>query len=301
MKAEELVRQTGSENLAPREVDQGPYRIGVGNWSAFNLRIEEIYAAANRWRLLLKDVSRPWICWNVDPDWCLLQQRLVSKIGWTPVVGSDPRAPRPRLIRDAILIDFNADFQFPTMWMHFPLEFAFLFTERLAFWHSDLLVRLEKLQKLAEMFAALPDGSMAVAQPRHRLAQVFRPKSLRYWELIGCTTREASRSQFENGCGWWMNFFAHPNCPNDRERRRRQRYYWDHGVGIRYWAKNCGGRVVSIKEDFVAEGHCTRIGNTQYQRLSPENATRCLSKELRHNFDVVEVCRALEIESLLDG
>jgi hypothetical protein len=262
--------------------------------------MQVIQAAAETWRSLLKGVERPWICWNVDPDWCLLQQRLVSQFGWTPVVGGDPRAPMPSLVREAIYIDFNSELKFPTMWMHFPLEFAFLFVDRLAFWHSDLLVRREKLQPLAEMFAALPDGSMAVTEPRRRLSQIFKPKSLRYWELIGCTTKGASRSQFENGCGWWMNFADHPNCPNEQERRRRKGFYWDHGVGIRYWAKNCGGKVVTIKEDLVAEGHCTRIGNRNYQRLSPDNAARFLPKELRHNFDVVDVCRSLGLESLLD-
>jgi len=301
MKNEEATRPLPSEATRPASFDQGPYRIGVGNWSAFNLRMEEVHVAADRWKSLLKGVQRPWICWNVDPDWCLVQQRLVCKVGWTPLVGSDPRAARPPLVSDAVFVDFNADFQFPTLWMHFPLEFAFLFTERLAFWHSDLLVRMEKLQELGQMFAALPDGSMAVAEPRRRLSQFLKPHSLRYWELIGCTTSGASRSQFESGCGWWMNFFAHPNCPSEKERRRRQRYYWDHGVGIRYWARNCNGKVFPIKEDLVAEGHCTRIGNKQYERLSPDNAARFLSKELRHNFDLVKVCRDLKLEGLLDS
>src|SRR6266850_2771679 len=294
MKSEEADRQSTPDR--PAMVDQATYRIGVGNWSAFDLKMEAVQAAAQRWRSLLEGVARPWLCWNVDADWCLLQQRLVSKVGWTPVVGSDPRAPKPPLHRDAVFIDFNADFGFPTMWMHFPLEFAFLFTERLAFWHSDLLVRMEKLRELAELFAGLPDGSMAATKPRRRLSQIFRTNTLRYWELIGCTTRGASRSQFENGCGWWMNFADHLNCPNEQERRRRRRVFWDHGVGIRYWAKYCRGRVVTVKENHIAEGHCTRIANKQYQRLSPDNAARLLPNELRHNFDLAEVCRTLDLE-----
>lgn len=298
MKSEETDRQPVLESSV--SVDQAPYRIGVGNWSAFDLRMELVYAAAQRWRSLLDGVARPWMCWNVDSDWCLMQQRLVSKMGWTPVVGSDPRAPRPVLIRGAVFVDFNADFGFPTMWMHFPLEFAFLFAERLAFWHSDLLVRTDKLRELAELFVGLPDGSMAATEPRRRLSQIFRTSTLRYWELIGCTTRGASRSQFENGCGWWMNIAAHPNCPSEQERRRRQRIFWDHGVGIRYWAKNYLGNVVTIKEDLVAEGHCTRIGNKEYRRLSVDNATRLLPAELRQNFDLARVCRTLGLEGLLD-
>ena len=45
------------------------------------------------------------------------------------------------------------------MWLHFPLEFAFLFTEHLAFWHADLLVRRAKMVRYAAQFAALPDGN----------------------------------------------------------------------------------------------------------------------------------------------
>lgn len=280
--------------------DQTKYRIGVGNWSAFDLEMEVIRKAAERWQGELRGVERPWICWNVDPDWCLVQQRLVTEVGWTPVIGGDPRASKPQLVKGAVLIDFNSDFHFPTMWMHFPLEFTFLFADRLAFWHSDLLVRLEKLREIAAIFASLPDGSMAATQPRRRISQIFKKKDLRYWELIGCTTRGASRSQFENGCGWWMNFAAHPNCSSNEERRRRQALFWDHGVGIRYWAKNCGGKVVTLKEQLIAEGHCTRIGNSRYQRLSPDNATRLLPNELRHNFDLAQVCHALGLERLLE-
>jgi len=226
---------------------------------------------------------------------------LVSAFGWTPVIGGDPRAPKPALLSNSIFIDFNASFQLPNMWMHFPLEFAFLFVDRLAFWHSDLLVREEKLRRIAEMFSALRDGSMAAVQPRVPLGQIFKTKGHRYWELIGCTTRGASRSQFEKGSGWWMNFAAHPNCRDDRERRRRQKYYWDHGIGIRYWQRNYGGEVIVIKEDDVSEGHCTRIGNKSYQRLGPDNATRLLTTELRHNFDLLEVCKKLNLERFLDA
>ena len=276
------------------------YRTGVGNWSAFHLGMDAIYASARKWREKMEGVPRAWLCWNVDPDWCLVQQRLAASVGWTPLVGSDPRAEEPRLVPGAVQIDFNADFHLPTMWMHFPLEFAFLFAERLAFWHSDLLVRREKLQRIAENFAALPDGSMTVSVPRRGLREtLFKRGTRRYWELIGCTTRGASRSQFEQGCGWWMNFAAHPNCPGEDERLRRKRFYWDHGAGILYWAEKCGGQVAKIKEAEVEEGHCTRISNVNYQRLSPDTAERLLPTELRHNFSLVKVCRDLGLEDLL--
>jgi hypothetical protein len=289
----------GASLDAASTVSQDSYRIGVGNWAAFDIALESVFASAEHWSSLLKGVTRPWLCWNVDPDWCLVQQRLVARFGWTPVVGGDPRAQKPTLLPNSILLDFNEYFHFPTMWMHFPLEFAFLFAERLAFWHSDLLVREEKLGEIAEMFASLQDGAMAVTQPRRPLSKLFKRDSERYWELIGCTTRGASRSQFENGCGWWMNFAAHPNCPSEQERERRKRHYWDHGAGIWYWAKKCGGMAYTIREAEISEGHCTRIGNQGYERLSPDNAARLLTKELSHNYNLVQMCRKLGLERLL--
>jgi hypothetical protein len=54
----------------------------------------------------------------------------------------------------------------------------------------------------------------------------------RYWELARCMTRSASRSQFESGCSWRMAFKDHINCPNEAEREKRSKHYWDHGNGI---------------------------------------------------------------------
>src|SRR5215468_4474036 len=137
-------------NSAERDVQSGlsqsmssdydSYRTGAGNWDACNIPLDVLCAAAERWQPILDSVARPWLCWNVDPDWCLVQQRLALEVGWTPLVGGDPRLPRPILLPNSLYIDFNAEFRLPTMFMHFPLEFAFAFAGRLAFWHSDLLV-----------------------------------------------------------------------------------------------------------------------------------------------------------------
>src|SRR5438876_4443353 len=83
--------------------------IGTGNWKAYTLPLERIYAAAGMWRRQLEGVEKPWLCWNVSPRWSLVQQKLVREVGWTPVVGFDPRAGAPPLIAGALLIDFNAD------------------------------------------------------------------------------------------------------------------------------------------------------------------------------------------------
>jgi hypothetical protein len=275
------------------------FRLGMGNWAAFRLPLDRIYAAAQHWKAIAGGVAKPWLCWNVDDDWCLVQQRLVAEVGWTPIVGSDPRVPRPRLLPESLYIDFNDGFGFPTLWMHFPLEFVFLFADRLAFWHSDLLIRIEKMRHLAEMFAQLRDGEMAAVQHPFELSKIFSKQNHRYWELVGCTTNAASRSQFDNGAGWWCNFSRHPNCPSEAERRRRARWYWDHGTGTMYWARHCGGKVVGIPARYVAEGHCTQIGNKQYERVSPNDPTRFLARDLRHNFELAEVCRSLGLEALL--
>src|SRR5512146_2116658 len=105
-------------------------RAGIGNWEAFNLTsfsIDDVLHAARGWAAVLKGVERPWLCWNVNHDWCLAQQRLVEYAGWTPVVGYDPRIGRPALTPRAVCIDFNSKFGFPVMYPHFVIEFAFAF------------------------------------------------------------------------------------------------------------------------------------------------------------------------------
>jgi hypothetical protein len=276
-----------------------PHRLGTGDWEAFcmsGVPIAELLGEADRWATSLQGIERPWLCWNVDDDWCLVQQRLVREIGWTPVVGFDPRVGPPPLVRGAVLLDFNEKLRLPAMWLHFPLEFAFRFSERLAFWHADCLIRVEKMRRFAEMFAALPDGEMAAVAPRVRWVRTFRPT--RYWEVLGCCTRGASRSQFENGCGWWMNFFKHPNTPVE-EQAMRSRYYWDSGAGILFWRRRIGGIVHKIPEGDIAEGHFTFQRRKDYKRASPINFKRDLSKELSLNNDLGAACDRLGIGHLL--
>src|ERR1700678_4054910 len=104
-------------------------KSGTGDWKAYSLPLERIYEAAADWKHRLADVAKPWLCWNVSHRWSYVQQRLVQHVGWTPVVGFDPRVGPPLLAPGAVVIDFNASFQFPVMWPMFPLEFAFLFAE----------------------------------------------------------------------------------------------------------------------------------------------------------------------------
>ena len=275
-----------------------PSQKGKGNWAVFNLPLEQIEAAAEEWRGALKGIERPWLCWNVSDRWCKLQQVLVQHVGWTPVIGFDPRSPKPSVLPGSILIDFNCHFGLEPMWMHFPLEFAFLFTERLAFWHSDLLCRLDVMNQLAKTFDETPDGSLAAVPQRGNLRHFFNFRSHRYWELVGCTTKSASADQFKHGTGWWRHFAHHPNCTDSRERTRRSRYYYDHGVGIMYWKRRHGGQVIDIPESLVNEGHCTSINRKNYRQVHP-GGPRNLTAEIDLNFDIEEVATRLGIAHLL--
>jgi hypothetical protein len=276
-----------------------PAVLGHGNWKEFSLPLDIVYRAAAEWKQALTGVDRPWLCWNVSARWCVLQQRLVREAGWTPVVGFDPRAGTPPIEPGAILIDFNRHFQFPVMFFMFPLEFAFLFAPRLAFWHADLLCRASRMRQLAEVFHALKDGDMAAVLDtggrRYRLA--FRRH--RFWELAGCTTRGASLDQFQKGAGWWRNFAHHPNCPDDAERALRLKYSDDFGFGAMYWKRRYGGKVVSISSHPIQEGHCTSIAKKDYKRVGPEGDTRNMPAELDLNYDLEQVARRLGIAHLL--
>lgn len=274
---------------------------GTGNWQDFAVPFDQIEAAAARWRRQVEHVEKPWLCWAVSPRWCLLQQRLVQYAGWTPVVGYDPRIDPPPVVEGSVLMHFNTDFGFPTMWPHFPLEFAFLWTKRLAFWHADLLCRLPVMQHLSTLFDSLEDGEMAAVLDRGGRRNYLNFKTHRYWELCGCTTRAASENQFYNGTGWWRNFALHPKCTVTAERNRRLRYSYDSGVGIRYWKVRYNGAVRSIDIGLVKEGHCSEINNPKYTNAPGHTtALRSLATEIDLNYDIEAVAARLGIADLLD-
>jgi hypothetical protein len=286
-------------NGTAQQANVDPSQVGKGNWGGFDIPLEKIYQAASEWRSALAGIERPWLCWNVSDRWCTLQQKLINEVGWTPVIGYDPRCGPPKtVLPGSIVIDFNAHFGLEIMWPHFPIEFAFLFSERLAFWHADLLCRLEVMHKLKEIFDSLPDGSMAAVPDYGSRRYFYKFRHHRYWELVGCTTRGASKSQFELGTGWWRHFNQHPSCTDERERRRRDAYYYDSGVGIMYWKRRHGGKVIDIPGKLVAEGHCTSINKANYRQVQP-GGQRNLSAEIDLNFDIEEVAKRLGIEDLM--
>lgn len=271
---------------------------GKGNWEGFDIPLDKIYKAAAEWRGALAGISRPWLCWNVSDRWCKLQQRLIQEIGWTPVIGFDPRCGPPTILPGSILIDFNAHFGFAVMWPHFPLEFAFLFSDRLGFWHADLLCSLDVMHKLKDTFESLPDKAMAAVPDYGGRRNWLRFRHHRYWELVGCTTKSASESQFQHGAGWWRHIDCHPQCTDENELRRRSKYYYDSGVGIMYWKRHYGGKVIDIPNELVDAGHCTSINKKNYRQIDPKGP-RNLGAEIDLNFDIEEVAARLGIAHLL--
>jgi hypothetical protein len=187
------------------------------------------------------------------------------------------------------------------MWLHFPIEFAFLFAPRLAFWHADLLCRLPVMRKLAESFSSLRDGTMAAVLDRGGRRNWLNFRTHRFWELCACTTRGASENQFYNGTGWWRHIDMHIKCVVPEERARRRRYFYDSGIGVLYWRRFYRGRVIPIDIQLVIEGHCSEIGNKQY-RAEPAvhtTALRRLSYELDANYSLEAVAEKLGISHLL--
>lgn len=276
------------------------WRAGTGDWKYFQVPLERMFEIAAGWKSILAGVDKPWLCWNVSPRWSVLQQKLILAVGWTPVVGFDPRVGPPPVMEGAILIDFNEKLKFPVLWPHIPLEFAFLFSDRLAFWHADLLCRLSLMRELASQFISLNNGEMSAVFDNGGIRRRLKPKMHRFWELCGCTTKSASENQFYNGTGWWRNFQLHPKCVLEEERVRRGAYDYDSGVGILYWKNKYNGYVKSIDIKRVKEGHCSEIGNKTY-RTAPNhlNPMRDLRTEIDMNYSINEVAARLEIATLL--
>ncbi|HKJ07464.1 MAG TPA: hypothetical protein VKA76_00090 [Gammaproteobacteria bacterium] len=271
----------------------------TGNWRRFDLPWAQVQAAAGEWRRIVRGHPRLWLCWSVNDAWCLLQQKLVREAGWTPVVGWDPMCGVgcPPLVDGALAIDFSGSLGVPSLFMHVPLELAFLWIEgKLAFWHSDLLLPRTKMQYLSRRFDALQDGEMAAVFSYGGLRNLLNVRSHRYWELCGCTTRSASQDQFDKGSGWWIHLASHPNAPKDEaEQRRRREIHVEHGVGIRYWEKRYGGKVVKISERKIAEGHFSVTTIPAYQRADTK------SEEMEINFDLPAIARRFGIADLLES
>lgn len=278
------------------EISRTTGLAGTGNWEHFDVPMEIVKDATSKWHEKIKGISKPWLCWNMNDDWCLLQQKLVSEVGWTPVVGWDPNCgvSQPPLVAGAVAIDFNEILNLPALFTHVPLEFVFLWTSKLAFWHADLLMPRDKLEKVALLFDRLSDGEVAAVKSYGGLRNYFKFSHHRYWELLGCTTAGASLDQFNHGCGWWRNFSHHMNIQKGSpEYLLREKYYNDHGVGIRFWEKHYGGTVFNISERWVKDGHFSVIGSQNY--IHGKNK----SEEMALNFNLEDIAKRFGIQDLL--
>jgi hypothetical protein len=213
--------------------------MGTGNWYGFPIeRLPEIHRTAERWAHSLSGVEKPWLCWCVSNPWCMLQQRLVQSVGWTPVVGHDTNIERPTVLTGSVYVNFNEDLKLPRLFMHFVLEWIFLFADRLAFWHSDFLLSRDDMTKAANCFEDLLQGDVAMPWGGYRIMRSvarFRPISNRnrLFEVIGCNTREASRRQYQEGLGFWRHPERHPNNTS----LTADFPHWEHSVGTSLWAK----------------------------------------------------------------
>lgn len=72
------------------EVGKTTGRNGTGHWRYWDRPEDDIRRAAESWASDIRGVAKPWLCWNMNDRWCLLQQKLILEQGWTPVVGWDP-------------------------------------------------------------------------------------------------------------------------------------------------------------------------------------------------------------------
>jgi hypothetical protein len=114
--------------------------------------------------------------------------------------------------------------------------------------------------------------------------------------LCGCTTREASKDQFDKGSGWWKNIAFHPNAPQDREEQRhRKSLNREHGIGIRYWEKHYGGTVRKISERKISGGHFS-VTSTRPYKIAATKA-----EEMNINFDLTKIACDFGIDDLLEG
>ncbi len=279
------------------EMQRNHGRSGTGHWKFWTIDMDDMRSVADGWRRQVENREKLWLCWNINDRWCQVQQRLILEVGWTPVVGWDPASIKtpPKLVPGAIAIDFNENLHLPTLYPHVPLEFAFLWSDKLATWHSDLLLSREKMRAAAAKFERAADGEVVAVKSYGGLKNFFNRRLHRYWEVLACTTRAASYDQFVRGSGWWRGISHHPSIASDfEEKARRLKFYDDHGCGIEYWRRFYSGRVTHIKESWISKEHFSVISVRNYVKMESK------SDEIDYNFDLGEITSRLGIRDLLD-
>lgn len=285
--------------LTPWQIARTEGEGGTGNWRALRRTVAQLEFAADVWRSELGGIQKPWLCWNVNENWCMLQQRLVLDAGWTPVVGWDPNSscgPPQQLVAGAVAIDFNKHLRFPVLFPHVPIELVHLWADRLAFWHSDMLLPRTKMRRAVRVFNDLADGEVAAVFSFSGLRNLLLPNHHRYWEVLGCTTAGASADMYTTGCGWWRNWDRHHvNAPKEEALlEKRSRAHQDHGGGVLWWRKHHQGKVRSISERFVVEGHFSITSRKNYVKAPSK------SDEMDINFDLKAIAKRLDILDLME-
>lgn len=260
-------------------------RIGSGNWDAVpEEMIDVILKIASGWKTFFFNIKKPWLCWGVENKICQIQQKLVLETGYTPVVGHDTNLV-PTIIPGAHYFNFNEILQLPHMIMFFPLEFSFLFAEKIAFWHSDFLMSREDMQKCATAFDNIQDGEMAMVWNRGRWFGLRDRHANKWYALVGCTTKKASSEQYKLGCGFWRHIEKHPNY---RKEDYKKPPFYDHEIGITMWHKKYAGVIHRLTPQ--TEGHMTsRACKHVYSK----------EEDLAKHQNLVKVCEILKIDDLL--
>ena len=227
-------------------------RCGTGNWEAFDKGFDSIAISVRAWKQHLTGIKKGWLCWHLDDQWCKVQQRLILNAGWTPIVGGDSSCGNKTILEGSVYLNFNEQLKLPCMWMHFPLEFVFLFIDKLAFWHSDFICSIDDMSYYSEIFSNLKDGETAAVKHLSGWKGFKDPFTNHFGELVGCTTKGASEDQYNKGCGWWRHIECHPN----RKVHGIQKVYYEHGTGIYIWNKKFNGRVRTLMVN-EEDGHAT--------------------------------------------
>jgi hypothetical protein len=149
--------------------------------------------------------------------------------------------------------------------------------------------------KAARCFENLRQGEFAMpwSTPNAimRLAAPFRPITNvnRIFEVLGCTTREASRQQFKEGLGYWRHVEKHPN-----NTRYKDGYpHWEHSVGVSLWAKKHPERLKLPGVD-IKTGHANSWTLPGLRETTPKQQL------LEEHENIRSYAKKLGIEGLLD-
>jgi hypothetical protein len=200
------------------------------------------------------------------------------------------------MIKNSIFIDFNKKLKLPTMFFHIPLEFQFLFCNKLAFWHSDFLAPVKIMEKVAACFDSIKDGQYMGVRGRLGMVRTLtylirgEPLPKRWFEVIGCTTCGASKSQYECGCGIWR-IKGHPNTT---ERALKMKLYWDNGVGVWLWEKYFGGEAIELPINYAKYHYSSSLrGYRRVKNKYGQNVIFNKHQELNRAFDLKKIIKGL--------